>query len=349
MITLPLRGRAALDNPPARFRRQHHEPLDGPDVSPATVVHEDRSRSILVRNNSPDVPFTWSLNAYRGCEHGCVYCYARPTHEYLDLSPGLDFETQIYVKHDAARLLRQELLRPNWQPAVIAMSGVTDAYQPLERRLQLTRQCLEVLAEFRNPVSIVTKSRLVTRDVDLLRELAAHEAVSVCLSITTLDAELARLMEPRAPQPLGRLAAIRQLAAAGIPVGVMVAPVLPGLTDHEVPAILAAARQAGASFAGYIMLRLPFGVKELFQQWLAQHFPGRERKVLRRVRELRGGRLNDPRFGTRMSGEGIWATLAKQTFELHRKRLGFAERGPDLSTAAFHRPGPRQQLLFEMV
>jgi DNA repair photolyase len=344
MIPLPLRGRAALDNPPARFLQQRRE-ADWPEVSPQTTVHDDRSRTILVRNQSPDVPFTWSLNPYRGCEHGCIYCYARPTHEYLDLSPGLDFETEIFVKRDAARLLRQELARPSWEPSLIGLSGVTDCYQPLERRLELTRQCLEVLAEFRNPVSIVTKSRLITRDVDLLRELAEHEAVSVAISLTTLDKELARVMEPRAAQPQGRLATIRQLAAAGVPVGVMLAPIIPGLTDHEVPALLAAAREAGASFAAYTMLRLPFGVKQLFQDWLRTHYPGREKRVLRRIREVRGGRLNDPRFGTRMKGEGLWADLLRQTFELHHKRLGYGP-WPTLATTAFRRPSARQRLLF---
>lgn len=350
MIPLPLRGRGTAANPPARFLsltyRQEDDACEAGAADSQTVIHDDSTRSILVRNDSPDVTFRWSLNPYRGCAHGCVYCYARPTHEYLELSAGLDFETQLFVKRDAARLLRRELTRPSWQPDVIGLSGVTDCYQPLERELQLTRRCLEVLVDFRNPVQVVTKSRLITRDVDLLTQLAAHQAVAVFISLTTLDADLARRMEPRASAPHARLAAIRQLASAGIPVGAMIAPVIPGLTEHELPALLAAARAAGANFASYTLLRLPFGVKDLFADWLDRHYQQRKQRVLRRIREVRGGRLNDARFGFRMKGQGLWAELIQQTFTLYHRRLGFGP-SPVLTTAAFRRPICQQRGLFD--
>jgi DNA repair photolyase len=265
-------------------------------------------------------------------------CYARPTHEYLGFSAGLDFETRILVKERAPELLRARLASPSWRPQVVALSGVTDPYQPAERRLELTRRCLQVLAEFRNPAAIVTKSFLVTRDVDVLQELARFEAASVCVSITTLDPELQRRMEPRAAPPGKRLATIERVAAAGIPVGVLVAPVVPGLTDHEVPRILAAAAAAGARFAGRVVLRLPHGVAELFDEWLARHYPERRARVLARVRALRGGRLYDSRYGVRQRGEGKWADEMEALFDLARRRAGLAERGPTLSTAHFRRP-----------
>lgn len=269
------------------------------------------------------------------------YCYSRPFHEYLGFSAGLDFESKIMVKPDAPRLLRKELMSPKWKPVFLALSGVTDCYQPIERRLKLTRRCLEVLVEFRNPVGIVTKSHLVARDVDLLGELAKFNAASVFIGLTTLDADLAGKMEPRATSPAGRLQAIADLAKAGIPVGVIIAPVIPGLTDHEIPAILEAAAKAGTRSAAYTMLRLPFAVKDLFQTWLEQHFPEKKDKVLSRVRELRGGKLNESNFGTRMKGQGPWADLIRSIFHVHRERLGLEKRGPELSTAAFRRPGER--------
>jgi DNA repair photolyase len=265
-------------------------------------------------------------------------CYARPTHEYLGFSAGIDFETRILVKERAPELLRQRLAARSWKPQVVALSGVTDPYQPAERRLELTRRCLAVLAEFRNPVWIVTKSFLVTRDVDLLRELARFDAVSVAISITTLDAELQRRMEPYAAPPGKRLAAIERLAAAGVPVGVMVAPVVPGLTDHEAPKILEAAAAAGAQTAGRVVLRLPHGVAELFESWLALHYPERREKVMSRIRALRGGRSYDARFGVRQRGTGFWADQMAVLFDLARRRAGLAERGPTLSTAHFRRP-----------
>ena len=263
-------GRGAMSNPPNRFTPLWHvrDPdwTDPEDPAPTTQFLKDTARSILTSNASPDVGFTYSINPYRGCEHGCIYCYARPTHEYLGFSAGLDFETRILVKHDAPALLRRALATPRWHPQVLAMSGVTDPYQPVERCLLLTRRCLEVLAEFRNPVVIVTKSALVTRDVDVLRALACDEAAAVFLSVTTLDGRLARLLEPRASQPTRRLAAIDTLAQAGVPVGVLVAPVIPGLTEHELPAILTAAARMGAQSAGYVTLRLPHGVATLFEE-----------------------------------------------------------------------------------
>jgi DNA repair photolyase len=274
-------------------------------------------------------------------------CYARPTHEYLGFSAGLDFETKIMVKEDAPQLLRAELASPRWRPQAVSLCGVTDAYQPVERRLQLTRRCLEVFAEFRNPVGVVTKNHLVTRDRDLLGELARFQAAAVFLSITTLDGELARVLEPRATQPAGRLDALRELTGAGIPTGVFVAPVIPGLNDHEIPAILQAAADAGAGFAGYVLLRLPHAVAPLFEQWLQMHFPDRKDKVLGRLRQLRGGRLNDARFGSRMRGEGPLAEAVRSLFHLARRRAGMRRGGPALSTAAFRRPGGNQLLLFE--
>jgi DNA repair photolyase len=342
-------GRSTGLNPANRFEVLRYEALpDEPsDEAPATQFLRDLSHSIISTNDSPDVSFEASINPYRGCEHGCIYCYARPTHEYLGFSSGLDFETRILVKEKAAELLRRELAAPRWQPKVLALSGVTDPYQPIERRLRITRGCLEVLAETRNPVHIITKSRLVTRDIDILLELARHGGAMVFISATSLDGALARILEPRAAQPAGRMAAIRELSGAGIPVGVMVAPVIPGLTDHEMPGILAAAREAGAEFAAYTLLRLPWAIKDLFAHWLQEHFPDRKDKVLGRMRELRGGKLNDSRFGVRMRGQGYFAGAIRDMFRLACKRLGMRDRGPDLSIAGFRRPGQTPEMLFE--
>jgi DNA repair photolyase len=345
----PIRGRGSSHNPANRFIPLHYEEdparLDPDGPAPATQFFHDRTKTIIAENDSPDIGFTHSLNPYRGCEHGCIYCYSRPFHEYLGFSAGLDFETKIMVKADAPELLRRELMSPKWQPVWVAMSGVTDCYQPIERKLRITRRCLEVFAEFRNPVGIVTKNHLVVRDADILGELARHQATAVCVGVTTLDAELAGRMEPRTTRPEGRLAAIRELSAAGIPVGVLVAPIIPGLTDHEMPAILEAAREAGAAFASYTLLRLPLAVATLFETWLEQHFPERKEKVLGRIRGMRGGRLNDPRFGKRMKGHGEYADMIRNVFDLHRNRLGIG-RMAELSTAAFRRPGPAQGVMF---
>jgi DNA repair photolyase len=342
------RRRGALGNPPPRFERLAVVPdpdaeAPDPDLT-ATEYYRDASRSVISRNDSPDVPFEVSVNPYRGCEHGCIYCYARPTHEYFGLSAGLDFETRIFVKEDAPARLAAEIARPSWTPQVLVLSGVTDPYQPIERRLELTRRCLAVLAGARHPVSVITKSALVTRDIDLLADLAAHRAAAVALSVTTLDEDLRRRLEPRAAAADRRFDAMARLAEAGIPAGVSVAPVIPGLTDHEIPRILARAAEAGASFATYVLLRLPHGVKELFEQWLDAERPARRQKVLARIRETRGGRLNDSRFGSRMRGEGPGAALVAELFHRARARVGIPPGGPALATGAFRRPGPQGRL-----
>jgi DNA repair photolyase len=311
---------------------------------PATAP--DRVEAIEATGRRDLVDIQTSTGTFFAAGLATHNCYARPTHEYFGLSAGLDFETRIFVKQDAPGLLRAELASRAWQPQLVALSGVTDPYQPVERKLRLTRACLEVLAEFRNPTGIVTKSGLVARDADVLQELARHQAVSATLSITTLDPELARVLEPRAAQPRARLAALEALARAGVPVGVNVAPVIPGLNDHEIPAIVAAAAAAGAGWAAYILLRLPHGVKELFERWLEDHRPERKRRVLAQIRETRGGKLSDPRFGSRMRGEGLYAEQIRELVELARRRAGLRQRGPELSSAAFRRPGGDQLTLF---
>ena len=340
--------RGTTDNPPNRFepilleRDPDWNPEDDP--LPRTQFLRDASQSIISYNDSPDIAFDASVNPYRGCEHGCIYCYARPTHEYLGFSSGLDFETRILVKLDAPRLLRAELASPRWKPQVIALCGVTDAYQPVERRLKLTRGCLEVLAECRNPVAIVTKNRLVTRDLDWLAELARHKAAAVYLSLTTLDPDLRAVLEPRTSPPAARLAALRELAQAGVPVGVLVAPVIPGLTDHELPSLLAAAAEAGARFASYAVLRLPHALGPMFENWLRTHVPEKQARVLNRIRALRGGALNDSQFESRMEGQGILAEQISRLFDVACRRLHLNERVPELSTAAFRRPEPAGQM-----
>jgi DNA repair photolyase len=345
----PIKGRGAASNPANRFERIRLEPFedDSPEEAPAvrTQFYRDASQSAITYNDSPDVGFKASVNPYRGCEHGCSYCYARPTHEYLGFSAGLDFETRIMVKNDAPALLRKELAAPRWKPQLIAMSGVTDCYQPVERRLQLTRRCLAVLAEFRNPVCIITKNFLVTRDLDLLKELATFKAIQVNISINSLSGELARELEPRASSPRQRLATVEVLASAGVPVGVLVAPVIPGLNDHEIPSVLAAAKSAGANWAGTEILRLPLTVAPVFQQWLEQHFPEKKEKILGRIRSIRNGKLNDSRFGSRMRGEGIFAEQIHQMFRVASRKVGLGNEGPELSVAAFRRPeGPQLAL-----
>jgi DNA repair photolyase len=345
-------GRGAAGNPKNRFERIEVEPepgeLDAEEPGPETVYLRDASRSIIARNDSPDIGFDASINPYRGCSHGCIYCYARPTHEYLGLSAGLDFESKILVKEDAPELLRKQLSSPRWKPKVLSISGVTDCYQPIEKKLQITRRCLEVLAEFRNPVAIVTKNHLVTRDIDLLSELAQHDAAVVAVSLTTLDDDLRRVMEPRTSRPIRRLAAIEALARAGVPVGVITAPVIPGLNDHELPNLISAAAEAGAGFAAYTPVRLPYAVRPLFEDWLTRHFPERKEKVLNRIRSMRGDKLNDARFGSRMRGEGIFADQISQLFDISCRRAGLeGKRFPRLSTAAFRRPGEIQPGLFD--
>ncbi len=304
-----------------------------------TTVFRDATRTIINRVDSPDLNFRWTINPYRGCEHGCVYCYARPTHETLGFSCGLDFETKIVAKLEAPQMLAHELDAPGWKGEPIVMSGVTDCYQPIERRLRITRGCLEAMAERNQPVSIVTKNRLVTRDIDLLSSLARVNAASVAVSLTTLNADLARKMEPRASSPRDRLEAMRALADAGVPVSVMTAPILPGLNDHEIPSLLRAAADAGARGAGLVMLRLPYQIKAVFLEWLAREFPERASRVENAVREMRGGALNDARWGSRFRGEGVKAEQIRATFNLFRARYGLDKRGDGLSSAAFRKIG----------
>jgi DNA repair photolyase len=341
-----IRGRGASWSPANRFEKLHVDLTDADvvDVGPEaedtprrpTQYFRDGTKSIITRNTSPDVGFETSLNPYRGCEHGCIYCYARPTHEYLGFSAGLDFETKIMVKSNAPELLRAELKSPRWQPQTLVLSGVTDPYQPVEKKLKITRGCLEVLARFQNPVAIITKNHLVTRDIDVLRELAACSAAAVNVSVTSLDQGLQRKLEPRTTSPQCRLDAISQLRAANIPVGVMVAPIIPGLTDHEVPNILAACAKAGAQFAGYTIVRLPWAVAPLFEQWLEEHFPNRKQKVLGRIRSMRQNRLNHSEWHTRMTGKGIFAEQIASLFKIGCRHAGIGTR-PTLSCKSFRR------------
>ena len=349
-----IHGRGASWSPANRFEKFHVDLTDedfvddDPDAEEkprrATQYFDDKTKTIVAHNHSPDVGFEVSINPYRGCEHGCIYCFARPTHEYLGFSAGLDFESRIMVKRDAPRLLEAELSSPKWEPQLLMMSGVTDCYQPIERELKITRGCLEVLTKFRNPVAILTKNRLVTRDIDILSELAGHHAVVVNLSITTLDVDLQRILEPRTSIPSARLDAVAQLRAAGIPVGVMVAPVILGINDHEIPKIVEACGNAGAQFAGHVLLRLPWAVRPLFEHWLDEHFPERKAKVLERLRASRGGKLYDSRWRKRQTGEGIFAEQIANMFEVACRRAGMTER-PKLSTAAFRRPNEQLKLL----
>lgn len=347
-----LKGRGALSNRDGRFSALQTEAVDDgwyPEEVPASVatsVEPDRARSIISRNDSPDIPFDYSINPYRGCEHGCVYCFARPSHAYLGLSSGLDFETRLFYKADAARLLREELGRPKYVCKPIVLGANTDPYQPVEKRLRVTRSILEVLAECRHPVSIVTKGTLILRDLELLAGLAREGLASVAVSITTLDAELKRILEPRAAAPAARLGVVRHLAAAGIPVGVLVAPVIPAVTDRELEAIIGAAATAGATSAGYVLLRLPHDLSALFREWLAEHFPERAKHVMSLLGELRGGRDNDPRFGSRMRGAGPFAELLAARFRLACTRSGLEEgrRRLRLSTAHFRPPKLSGQL-----
>ncbi|MDE2851434.1 MAG: PA0069 family radical SAM protein [Acidobacteriota bacterium] len=351
-----VRGRGTAANPRNRFERididfEPGESVAERGVSPSTELFRDHSKTILSRNDSPDIGFEYSLNPYRGCEHGCIYCYARPTHEFLGFSAGLDFESRILVKERAPELLRKALLNPRWKPQVIVLSGVTDPYQPIERKLQITRRCLEILAEFRNPVAIITKNHLVTRDLDLLLELNRFQACGVYLSITSVSASLSARMEPRASTPRRRFDALRELSAAGIPCGVMAAPIIPGLNDDQIPAILEAAAEAGANRAGYILVRLPHGLRELFSNWLATHFPDRRDRVLNRLREARDGNLNDPRFHHRMKGGGEYAEQIGRLFETVRRRVGLdggrSRRLGSPSASAFRRRTDQRSLFDE--
>ena len=337
-------GRGALSNSSSRFDDEKKiRTTDGWDIEEElpplrTTLTRDATRTILARNTSPDVPFDRSINPYRGCEHGCIYCFARPTHAYLGLSPGLDFETKILFKPEAAKLLMAELAAPKYRPDVVAMGTNTDPYQPVERDLKITRQILRVLSDFNNPVGIVTKNHLVTRDIDILADMARRNLAEVFLSVTTLDKDLARTMEPRASAPHRRIEAIRALAAAGVPVGVMTAPMIPGLNDHEMEAILEAANEAGATRAGFTVLRLPLEIKELFEEWLRQHRPDRAERVLSLIRQMRGGALYQAEFGVRMKGEGPIAQLLAARFSAAVKRLGLNRIRYRLDTQRFAVP-----------
>jgi DNA repair photolyase len=345
------KGRGSRLNPPNRFGGPYYEldrdALEYDDEyreglrNPTTEYIPDRSKSIVTENDSPDVGFRFSINPYRGCMHGCAYCYARPTHEFLGFNAGLDFETKIMVKEDAPELFRQFLARDSWKPEPIALSGVTDCYQPAERKYRLTRGCLEVAVEARQPMSIVTKNALVVRDLDLLEGMAAANLVRVFVSITTLDADLARSMEPRTSTPAARLRAIEALTAAGVLVGVLVAPVIPGLNDSEIPSILAAAKEAGAATAGYILLRLPLTVAPVFREWLEREQPARLHRIEARIREARGGRLNDSEWGVRMRGTGEMAEQIRSVFRLFAKKHGLDGDLPPQDCSRFQPPLPK--------
>lgn len=341
-----LKGRGALSNPHVRFELASVEKADDgwyQEEVPASleeVVLPDRAKSVITTNNSPDIGFDQSINPYRGCSHGCVYCFARPTHAYLGLSPGLDFETKLFYKDKAVELLRAELSKPRYECKCIALGINTDGWQPLERRLEVTRRVLEVLAECRHPVSIVTKSALIVRDLDLLQDLARDQLVSVMVSITSLDSEIKRTLEPRTASPQARLRVIEQLSAAGVPVGVMVAPVIPALTDHEMEQILEASRAAGATRAAYTLLRLPHEVKDLFREWLAEHYPDRAKHVMSLINQSRGGKDYQAEFGTRMVGTGVFAQLLRTRFEVAKRKYGFDNPGNrhELRTDLFRPP-----------
>lgn len=346
-----IKGRGSSGNTPNRFEKARFEAEaqdwdnysldDDKEEKPLlrTEFLRDTSRTIINENKSPDVGFTFSINPYRGCEHGCAYCYARPTHEYLGFSAGLDFESKIFVKHEAPQLLRQELMKKSWQGETISLSGNTDCYQPIERKLKLTRRCLDVLLEFRNPVGLISKNHLITRDIDLFKEFSAFGGVVVYLSITTLDDDLCADLEPRTSRPRARLQAIKELADNGIPVGVNVAPVIPGLTDHEMPQILKAAAQAGARWAGYTPVRLPLAVTPIFSEWLEVYRPLKKEKVLSLIRSMRDGKLNDANFGSRMRGTGAIAENLRQMFKISTQREGLNQEDFQLSKKQFRRPG----------
>jgi DNA repair photolyase len=345
------KGRGALSNPRNRYARHATETVDDgwhrePEPEQiATTLIIDASRSVLSRNDSPDIPFEQSINPYRGCEHGCIFCYARPTHAYLDLSPGIDFETQLLYKPQAAALLREELARPSYRCRFIMLGSNTDPYQPVERRLGITRSILELLDEAHHPVSITTRSALILRDTELLARMARSRLVTVQISLTTFDNHLKRSLEPRSASALARLQVIRALSAAGVPVGVIAAPMIPAVNDSELETILQRAAEAGATRAAYTMLRLPLEVKDLFRQWLAQHLPDRAAHVMSLIQQMRGGQDNDPRFGARMRGQGAWAQLLEDRFHLICRRLGFdARRTVDLDASRFRPPRLTPQL-----
>ena len=351
-----LRGRGTNINPPNRFEKLHIEETEdlyderdyepGTDRKIETVFYKDHSKSAIAKNNSPDIPFDYSFNPYRGCEHGCVYCYARPTHEYLGFSLGTDFETKIMVKENGPMLLKKEFEKKSYEPKLIIISGDTDPYQPIERKLKITREALKVCLEYRNPVGVITKNSLIIRDIDILSEMAKLDLVSATISITTLNKELASIMEPRTATPERKLQAIEKLSEAGIPVNVNLAPIIPGLNDEEIPEILKQASQRGAISAAYILLRLPYSIKDLFINWLEREFPDRKEKILNKIREMRGGKLNVSDFGKRFKSQGEQASAIKELFYISCSKYHLNERDFDLTTAQFKRPSGKQMELF---
>ncbi|MBM7062616.1 PA0069 family radical SAM protein [Pseudomonas sp. UL073] len=351
MSSLPPRGRGTVSNPHNRFAPTRAVAEDDgwyreeTPPSLATEVRVEKAKSVLTRNQSPDVGFDRSVNPYRGCEHGCIYCFARPSHAYWDLSPGIDFETKLIAKTNLASRLEEELSKPGYVPQPLALGINTDAYQPIEREYQLTRRSLEICLRFRHPVHLITKSALILRDLDLLGELASRRLVSVAFSLTTLDDELKRIMEPRTATPAARLRAMRTLSEAGVPVSALCAPIIPMINDMELERLLEAARDAGACSAGYVLLRLPLEIAELFEEWLRAHFPERAEHVMSLIRQSRGGRNYDSRFGTRMRGEGVFAELLAQRFQLAIKRLGLQRRDFELDCSQFAPPGRQLALL----
>ena len=349
----PAKGRGATINPEGRFETRTHEAFDDGwfqdpvETRPQTIVAEERVKSIISHNDSPDVPFSRSINPYRGCEHGCIYCYARPSHGYLGLSPGLDFETRLFAKVNAAEVLTAELARPGYRCEMIALGANTDPYQPIEREYRVTRSIIEVLARCEHPVGIVTKNALIERDIDLLAPMAERNLVRVYVSLNNLDHEIARRLEPRCSAPARRLEAMRRLSRAGIPVGVLAAPVIPFLIDDQLERVLEAAWEAGARSASYILVRLPYEISGLFRAWLEHHFPLKAAHVMSRINAMRGGRDNDPRFGSRMRGNGEFAELLEQRFHIACRRVGFdaeERRYRDLDTTRFCPPNSSGQL-----
>jgi DNA repair photolyase len=356
MLNQKIKGRGAQQNPKNRFEKLHienteydqnfvDEEFDQP-LKTRTIFYKDESKSIIAKNDSEDVGFDYSINPYRGCEHGCVYCYARPTHEFLGFSSGIDFESKIMVKEEAPKLLEHELKKKSYVPKLIMFSGNTDCYQPIERRLKLTRELLKVCLKFRNPVSIITKNSMVERDIDILTQLADLELVTVTLSITTLDKNLAHKMEPRTSSPEMRLNTIKQLSGDKIPAGVNVAPVIPGLNDKEIPNVIKKASENGATHAGYIMLRLPYSVKDIFTNWINKEFPDRANKILNSIREMRDGKLNSSEFGKRFSGNGELADTIKILFNISCRKYGMNKRPYNLTTQYFTGRSSRQMELF---
>ncbi|TVQ01670.1 MAG: PA0069 family radical SAM protein [Balneolaceae bacterium] len=349
-MPVPIRGRGTAHNPENRFNSTHLEydpdEVTGKMACPKTELIPDHTSQIISRNNSPDIPFNVSVNPYRGCEHGCVYCYARPSHEFLGMSAGLDFESKIVVKYDAPKLLEKELSRPSWKPQTLVMSGITDPYQPIEKKLKITRGCIKVLSDSCHPLVIITKNHLVTRDIDLLSKLAKINAVKVALSVTSLDESVTATMEPRTSRPRRRIEAVRELSESGIPVNVNIAPVIPGLTDNEIVPIMEAVAAAGAKSVSIVNLRLPLAVKEIFIKWLEDHHPNRKDKVLNRIRSLKNGKLNRWEFGERFRVEGPFGVQMKQLVHIHAKRLGLNQHSASLSIEHFKRPVMNQLNLF---